>query len=104
MGRSRSKALTPEARENQMIALAMDEAERQLLDHTASSQVITHFLKLGSTKEKLEKQMMEEQKKLLEAKTEALQAQKRTEELFSEAIEAMKRYQGIKEEEEFDDE
>lgn len=104
MGRSRSKALTPEARENQMIALAMDEAERQLLDHTASSQVITHFLKLGSTKEKLEKQMMEEQKKLLEAKTEALQAQKRTEELFSEAIEAMKKYQGIKEEEEFDDE
>ena len=104
MGRSRSKALTPEARENRMIALAMDEAERQLLDHTASSQVITHFLKLGSTKEKLEKQMMEEQKKLLEAKTEALQAQKRTEELFSEAIEAMKRYQGIKEEEEFDDE
>lgn len=104
MGRSKSKALTPEARENQMIALAMDEAERQLRDHTASSQVITHFLKLGSTKEKLERQMMEEQKKLLEAKTEALQAQKRTDELFSEAIEAMKRYQGIKEDEdEFDE-
>ena len=43
-------ALTPEARENQMISLAVDLAEKQLMEGTASSQVITHYLKLGSTK------------------------------------------------------
>lgn len=67
--RKQRPALSPEARENQLIARAVDLAEQQLIDGTASSQVITHFLKLGSTKEKLEKEMMAEQKKLLEAKT-----------------------------------
>lgn len=90
----RPPAKTPEARENQMIALAVDLAEKQLREGTASSQVITHFLKLGSTKEKLEKEMMEEQKKLLEAKTESLQSAKRVEELYAEALAAMKRYGG----------
>lgn len=62
--------LTPESRENQMVYLAVDLAEQQLRDGTASSQVITHFLKLGSTKEKLEKEKLEEENKLLKAKTE----------------------------------
>lgn len=92
--RRRPPAKTPEDRENQMIALAVDLAEKQLREGTASSQVITHFLKLGSTKEKLEKEMMEEQKKLLEAKTESLQSAKRVEELYAEALAAMKRYGG----------
>lgn len=83
-----------EARENQLIALAVDLAEKQLLEGTASSQVITHYLKLGSTKERLEKEMMAEQKKLLEAKTEALKAAKRNEELYINAIKAMRLYQG----------
>lgn len=87
-------ALTPEARENQLISLAVDLAEQQLLDGTASSQVITHYLKLGSTKERLEKQIMEEQKKLLEAKTEAIQSAKRVEELYANALNAMKNYSG----------
>lgn len=94
-----SQALTPEAREQQMIKLAVDLAEQQLLNGTASSQVITHFLKLGSSKERLEQQIMQEQKKLIESKTEALQAQKRSEQLFTEAIEAMKKYSGLKSEE-----
>lgn len=85
-------ALTPEARENQMIALAIDLAEQQLRDGTASSQVITHFLKLGSTREKIEKEILEKQKTMIEAKTESLQSAKRIEELYANAMEAMKDY------------
>lgn len=85
-------ALTPEARENQMIALAIDLAEQQLRDGTASSQVITHFLKLGSTREKIEKEILEKQKAMIEAKTDSLQSAKRIEELYANAMEAMKDY------------
>lgn len=92
--RSARKATTPEAREQQMISLAMDLAEQQLRDGTASSQVITHYLKLGSTKDKLEQQIMAEQKEYLEAKTQAMQSAKRVEELYSEALDAMRRYSG----------
>ena len=87
-------ALTPEARENQLIYLATDLAEKQLREGTASSQVITHYLKLGSTKEKLEREKLEEENKLLRAKTENLQSQKNVEEVYLKAIEAMKRYSG----------
>lgn len=95
------KALTPEARENQMIYLATELAEKQLRDGTASSQVITHYLKLGTTKEFIERQILEEQKKLITAKTEAIQSQKKIEELYADAIAAMRRYSGS---EEVDDE
>lgn len=87
-------ALTPEARENQMIALAVDLAEKQLMEGTASSQVITHYLKLGSTKERIEKEILEKQKELIAAKTENLKSAKRIEELYAEAINAMRRYGG----------
>lgn len=88
-------ATTPEGRENQMIALAVDLAEQQLRDGTASSQVITHYLKMGSARERLEREMMEEKKKLLEAKTEAVNSAKRTEELYAKALNAMRSYSGI---------
>ena len=87
-------ALTPEARENQLIYLATDLAEKQLKDGTASSQVITHYLKLGTTKERIEKEILEKQKELITAKTEALQSAKRIEELYSNAIAAMRKYSG----------
>lgn len=87
-------ALTPEARENQMIALAVDCAEQQLRDGTASSQVIVHYLKLGSSKEKLEKEKLEKENGLLTAKIEAMQSAKASEELYTKAIEAMRRYSG----------
>ena len=87
-------ALTPEARENQMISLAIDLAEKQLREGTASSQVISHYLKLGSTKARIEKEIMEKQKELIAAKTENLQAVKRIEELYSEALTAMREYSG----------
>ena len=87
-------ALTPESRENQLISLAVDLAEKQLQEGTASSQVITHYLKLGSTKEKIEKEILEKQKELISAKTEAIKSAKRIEELYTNAIKAMRSYGG----------
>lgn len=95
----RPPATTPEARENQLISLAVDLAERQLSDGTASSQVITHYLKMGSTKERIEKQILEKQKELIEAKTEALHSGKRVEELYKNALSAMKSYSGQEDDE-----
>lgn len=94
--RKQRPAITPEGRENQMCALAIDLAEKQLREGTASSQVITHYLKLASTKEKLEKEILEKQKELLAAKTEALQSTQRIEELYADAIDAMREYSGKK--------
>lgn len=87
-------SMDPDAREKQIIAAAVDLAERQILEGTASSQVITHFLKLGSTKERLEKEKLEEENKLLRAKTEALKSAKKQEELFEEVKRALRRYNG----------
>lgn len=87
-------AITPEARENQMISLAMDLAEQQLRDGTASSQLITEFVKRGSTKARLEKEILKEQKELMAAKTESMKSAKRIEELYEDAIKAMRNYGG----------
>lgn len=94
-------ALTPEARENQMISLAVDLAERQLQEGTASSQVITHYLKLGSMRERLEREKLEEENKLLKARTEQIQSMKRIEELYEEAIKAMRNYGGQGDQDEY---
>ena len=98
MQKKRPPAKTPEAREQQLIALAVDQAEKQLMDGTASSQVITHFLKLGSTTQKLEQAILEQQKKHLVAKTEAIESSKRIEELYMNALQAMQRYSGREDE------
>ena len=87
-------ALTPDAREKQMIALAVDVAEKQLREGTASSQVITHYLKLGSMREKLERERLEEENKLLRAKTKAIEDAADMKELYEEAIKSMQIYQG----------
>lgn len=86
--------LTPESRENQLISLAVDLAEQQLRDGTASSQVITHYLKLGSTKERLEKEILEKQRDLIVAKTNSMQSADRMEKLYKNAIDAMRNYSG----------
>ena len=87
-------ALSPEARENQMISLAMDLAEQQLRDGTASSQLITEFVKRGSTKARIEQDILEEQKELIEAKTQSLRSAQRIEELYANALNAMRNYSG----------
>lgn len=90
----RRPAKTPEARENQLISLAIDRAEEQLINGTASSQVIVHFLKLGTTKAMLEKEKLEEENKLLRAKTNQIEQMKESKELYENAIKAMSLYSG----------
>lgn len=97
-------ALTPEARENQLIALAIDEAERRILDGSATSTLLVHFLKLATTRERMEKEIMEKQKELLEAKTKAIKDAEDSKELYAKAIAAMRRYSGTGEAEEVYDE
>jgi hypothetical protein len=90
----RRPATTPEGRENQLVGDAIDLAEKQIRSGTASSQVITHFLKLGSTRERLEQQRLEHENELTRVKIEALESQKRVEELYLEALTAMRSYAG----------
>lgn len=91
----RPPAATPEARENQMISLAVELAEKQLREGTASSQVISHFLKLGSSRENLEQERLRGENDLLKAKAEMMASQKRVEELYKTALDAMRSYAGL---------
>jgi hypothetical protein len=90
----RKPATTPEDRENEVINLAIDLAEEQIREGNASSQVITHFLKLGSTREQLEQERLEHENELTRVKIEAIESQKRVEELYMEALQAMRNYAG----------
>ena len=92
--RRRPPARTPEERENQLIAAAFDLAEKKILDGSASSTLITYVLKLGNEKERLERDILASQRKLMDAKTENLASSKRIEELYNDAINAMKHYNG----------
>lgn len=85
---------TPEARERQLVALAFDLAEKQLADGTASAQVTTHFLKLGSEREKLERQKLKYETQLLETRKNQIESGARIEELYTDAIAAMREYGG----------
>ena len=91
----RRPALNPEARENQLISLAIDLVEQRLLDGTASSQETTHFLKLGSTKAILEKEKLRKENELLDAKAEDIRSSRRNDEIYKEAIEAFRTYRGL---------
>ena len=88
------KAISPEARESQLISLAVDLAEQQLRDGTASSQVITHFLKLGTTRAELEKEKLRKENQLMEAKTKSIYSGEETKAMIEEAIKAMRNYGG----------
>ncbi len=92
--RGRRPATTPEARELELSAAAYDLAEDQITSGTASSQVITHFLKAGSMRERLEQERMHHEIQLMEVKKEQLEGQKRVEELYINALEAMRGYSG----------
>lgn len=96
-------ALTPEARENQLISLAIDLVEQRLLDGTASSQETTHFLKLGSSKAVLEREKLLEENKLLRAKTEALEADKQSHADYQEVLRALSSYKGMGDPDEYEE-
>lgn len=91
-------ATTDEAREQQMIAMAINEAERRIMDGTASSQIICHYLKLGSTREKQELKLKEKELELMEAKTAAIKAEQTNAEMYENAIAAMIQYSGHQDE------
>ena len=101
--RLRPPAKTPEGRERQLVSAAVDLAEKQILDGTVSAQVLTHYLKLGSSRERLEQSKMEQEVKLAQAKIEQLASVKKIEELYTGAIEAMRRYGGDMSQENYDD-
>lgn len=90
----RRPATTPQAREHELIELSVDLAERQLREGTASAQVISHYLKLGSSRERLEQQRLELENELIGEKIETLKAQARIEELYANAISVMRAYSG----------
>lgn len=94
-GKKGRTAISPENRENQLISLATDLAEQQLREGTASSQVITHFLKLGTTKAELEKEKLKKENAVLEAKAKAYQSGEEIKEMYENAIKAMKDYAGF---------
>lgn len=98
--RKERRALTPEAREEQLIGLAMDNAEELLLSGKAPSQIITHYLKLGSMKERKEVERLTKEIELMQAKIEALESGQKMEELYANAIEAMQIYRGKSDEHE----
>lgn len=87
-------ALTPEAREARLVSLALDLAEKQLIEGTASSQVITQLLKMGSTREKIEQERLKKDQELIEAKRRNLESSQATEEIYKEALAAMRSYSG----------
>lgn len=95
---SRKKAAPParsiEAREDQLISLAIDMAEEQLTNRTASPLVLSHYLKLATVRAQLEKEKLENENKLLQAKTDSLQSQKKMEEMYRDALNAMREYSG----------
>ena len=100
---ARRKAVTPEGRINQLVALAFDLAEQQLRDGSATSQVITTFLKYADPREQLEREILAENKKLVQARTAAIENSAKTEELYANAIAAMKSYQPKQETSDDDD-
>lgn len=92
--RARRAALTPQARENQMIDLAVTVAEDMMMSGNAPAQIVTHYLKLGSSREVLEQERIRMQVALDQEKIERMKSEARVEELYTGAIEAMRRYQG----------
>lgn len=102
--RRRPPARTPEESENRLVGLAVELAEKQLRDGTATAQVITHYLKLGSSREYLEQEKLDREIDLLDAKREVMESAKRVEELYGAALDAMRSYAGQAiEEDEYDD-
>lgn len=99
----RPPATTPEARESQLISLAVDLTEKQLIDGTASAAVQVHYLKLATARNKLEMEKLSRENELLRAKTDGMASGKRVEELYDNAIKAMRSYQGQEVAENYED-
>lgn len=98
----RPPARTPEAREQEMIGLAIDLAEKQIKEGRVSAQVLVHYLRLPTEKDKLERTKLRRENELLAAKVESLASMARTEEMYSNALKAMRQYGGHVDEDDYD--
>lgn len=83
-----------EARENKLILLATNLVERRLREGTASSQEVVHFLKLGTTRERLEQERLRNENSLTKAKKENLDSERHKDELYQQALDAFRSYSG----------
>lgn len=92
--RTRRPATSIGGRENQLISLAVDLAEKQMVEGSASAQVITHFLKLASTREQLEQERLRNENLLISAKVDQIASAQKIEEMYGKALKAMKQYSG----------
>lgn len=92
--RTAAPGTTAEGEETRVVSMAYNLAKKQISDGTVSSQVLTHFLKLGSEREKLEREKLEQENELIRAKVESLESVKRTEDLYRKALDAMRSYSG----------
>ena len=92
--RRSAPAVDPESRENQLIGLAVDQAEQMLIDKRAPTAIVVHYLKLATTKNQLEKEKLRKENILLEARANAIESAAKSEELYTRAIEAMREYSG----------
>lgn len=101
--RRRPPATTPEARANQLIAMSYDAAEDQIRSGKATSQLLTHFLKLGTARENLEVEKLRQENELLKAKRDAIESQKRVEELYKTAMDAFRSYSGQDVQDDYED-
>lgn len=101
--RERPKARTPEERENQLVSLAFDVAEKQMLEGTVSATVMVHWLKLGTARSKLEEEKLRKENILLEARANDLGSSKEAEARYAEAVRAIRSYQGMEPEEDDED-
>lgn len=91
---NRPPARTVEGREKEVVALAVELAEKQIRDGTAAPSIITHYLKLGTTSYQLELEKLRHENELLQARTENVKSLTKMEELYEEAINALRSYQG----------
>lgn len=96
--KNKPSARTLDAREKEVVSLAVDLAEKQLKDGSASPSVITHYLKLGTVSYQLELEKLRHENELLQAKTDNIRSLGRMEELYEEAIASLRRYQGVEDE------
>ncbi len=101
--RKRRPPLSPEAQENQMVSMAMELAAEKIRDGTASSQIIVHYLKLGSENSRLEREKLARETELLRAKCESIQSAKHIEAMYSDALKAMREYSGQSASEDYED-
>lgn len=85
--------LSDKDHEAKLISLTLQMAEQQLIDGTASSQVMTHFLRLGSIRSKVELEKLRLENNLLTEKIQSEKMGQQLKEMFQDVMESLRDYQ-----------